>query len=123
MTQARKDRPHAATLAHHALAPLLERMRTEQPLEKFGRDSITLVRDDGLDVVLIALKSGGTLPEHRAPGPITVLVLEGRVAFSANGQRLEAGPHDLLTLEAHALHAVEALEPSALLVTIAAHKD
>jgi quercetin dioxygenase-like cupin family protein len=123
MTQPRADRPHAATLAHHALTPLLERMRNEQPLEQFGRDSITLVRDDGLDVVLITLKLGGTLPEHRAPGPITVLVLEGRVAFSANGQRLEAGPHDLLTLEAHALHTVEALEPSALLVTIAAHKD
>jgi quercetin dioxygenase-like cupin family protein len=123
MTQARADRPHAATLAHHALAPLLERMRTEQPLERFGRDSITLVRDDGFDVVLIALKSGGTLHEHRAPGPITVLVLEGRVVFSGKGQHLEAGPHDLLTLEAYATHALQALEPSAVLVTIVAHKD
>lgn len=122
MTPPRQDRPHAATLARHALAPFLERMRDEQAIQKFGRDSITLVRDDGLDVVLVALKSGGTLAEHRAPGPITVLVLEGRIAFSANGQRLEAGPHELVTLEAHAPHALEALEPSAVLITIAARK-
>ena len=119
-TQARADRPRAATLGLDSLSKDLARMRADTPITKHGRDALTLVRDDTMDLVLIALSVGGTLAEHHAPGAISVLVLDGRIAFSANGQRLEAGAHDLLTLEAGVPHAVEALEPSAILVTIAA---
>ncbi len=122
MSQARIDRPQAMTFTSYNLNAQLERLRADSPLEAHGRDSLSLVRDPDIDIVLLVLKAGGHLNEHSAPGPISVLVLEGRIVFTANGQRLEAGVHDLITLPAHAPHAVEALEPSALLITIAAPK-
>lgn len=118
MSEPRQDRPQPATLNLFPLADHVRRLKAEAPIAAHGRDSLTLVRDPEVDVVVVALAAGGRLPQHRAPGPVSVLVLEGRIAFTAGGRRLEAGPHDLITLEARAPHSVEALEPSAMLITI-----
>jgi quercetin dioxygenase-like cupin family protein len=122
MTQARIDRPQAMTFMGYNLNAQLERLRADTPLEAHGRDSLSLVRDPDVDMILVVLKAGGRLNEHTAPGPISVLVLEGRIVFSTQGQQLEAGAHDLITLPVLVPHAVEALEPSAILITIAAPK-
>ena len=65
------------------------------------------------------MQSGAFLSEHKAPGAITLQVLEGRIAFFSEGQQVEAGPMELITLTANAVHKVEALVASALLLTIA----
>ena len=118
MTEARIDPPQASFPHPYDLELQLERMRSETPFRTNGRDSFTLVREPGFTLLLVVLSTGATLPEHKAPGPISVLVLEGRVAFSAQGKRLELGLHGLVTLPAQVLHKVEALEDSAILVTI-----
>jgi quercetin dioxygenase-like cupin family protein len=113
--------PHskaAPTLKLHSLAPIIEQLRTDHPLEHFGRNTRTIYRESGLSVVLIVMKSGAFLNEHNAPGAITVQVLEGRIAFFSEGQQVEVGPMELITLAAHTAHKVEALEASALLLTI-----
>jgi quercetin dioxygenase-like cupin family protein len=107
------------TLNLHSLAPIIEQMRSDHPLEHFGRNTRTVHREPGLSVLLIVLQSGAFLNEHKALGAITVQVLEGRIAFFSEGQQVEGGPMELITLAAHAPHKVEALEASALLVTIA----
>jgi quercetin dioxygenase-like cupin family protein len=126
MSNPRTDRPQPVILNHYNLGEQLARLRAEEPLQKHGRDALTLVRDSGMNLVLTVLKSGARLNEHKAPGPISVLVLEGRITFSADGQRLDLGPHGLVTLPARVPHEVEALEDSAILITIAspvAHHD
>jgi quercetin dioxygenase-like cupin family protein len=105
-------------LERYDLSTLLAGLRSDTTLEAHGRDALTLVRDPSATVLLIALRAGGNLPLHRAPGAITLLVLEGRVVFQTNLNRLELGAKELVTLEAHTEHAVVAVEPSALLVTI-----
>ena len=111
----------APTLNLHSLAPIIEHMRSDRPLEHFGRNTRTIHREPGLSVLLIVLHAGAFLSEHKAPGALTVQVLEGRIVFTSEGQQVEAGPLELITLAAHAPHKVEALEASTLLVTIAAN--
>lgn len=118
MTETRIDPPQANSPHPYDLELQLERMRSEIPFRTNGRDSFTLVREPGFTLLLVVLNTGALLPEHKAPGPISVLVLEGRVAFSAQAKRLELGLHGLVTLPAQMLHKVEALEDSAILVTI-----
>ena len=120
MSDPRADRPSPLSLHRYSLAEQLVRLRADAPIRAHGRDSLTLVRGPDLTLILTALSTGSCLPAHRAPGPITVLVLDGRIAFSAQGERLELGPHSLLTLPARVLHEVDALEDSAILVSIAA---
>ncbi|GAA4018928.1 hypothetical protein GCM10022631_35120 [Deinococcus rubellus] len=119
MSEGRLDRPQPIALNRYDLTGQIARLRDDVPLSKYGRDSLTLVRDPGFTLLLMVLKAGTGLPEHTAPGPISVLVLDGRAAFTAQGTQLDLGPHELVTLPAHVSHAVMALEDSALLITIA----
>ena len=120
MTQPRSDRPQPITFNQYYLGQQLTALRSDAPIRAHGRDSVTLVRDASFDLVLVALAQGGSLPEHRAPGAISVLVLNGRIAFTAHGERRELGTHDLITLPVRVPHEVEALEESAILITITA---
>ena len=120
MTQPRLDRPQPIAFNQYDLERQLMALRSDEPIRAHGRDSVTLVRDAGFSLVLVALAQGGRLPEHHAPGAISVLVLGGRIAFTADGERHELGMHDLVTLPVRVPHEVEALEESAILITITA---
>ncbi len=120
MTSARTERPQPIRFQRSNLEEQLVRLRADTPIRVHGRDSLTLIRDPGFDLILVALNATRQLPEHKAPGAISVLVLDGRITFSTNGEQLELGRHDLVTLPAKVLHSVQALEESAILITIAA---
>ncbi|MGG1948803.1 cupin domain-containing protein [Trinickia sp. NRRL B-1857] len=91
-----------------------------RPLGDGLRDSksITLARADHLEVLRLVLPAGKHIPEHRAPGEITVQCLEGAVKFgSGAGVRLMRSG-DMLFLLGGETHWLEALENSSLLVTL-----
>jgi quercetin dioxygenase-like cupin family protein len=67
---------------------------------------------------VIALAAGAALDEHESPGEATVHVLRGRVRLIAGTNSWEGSAGDLLTVPM-ARHALEALEPSAILLTVA----
>lgn len=67
---------------------------------------------------LIALAAGYGLDEHDSPGDATVHVLHGRVRLRAGEHSWEGSPGDLLTVPA-ARHSLDAIEDSAVLLTVA----
>jgi quercetin dioxygenase-like cupin family protein len=67
---------------------------------------------------VIAMASGRRLDEHENPGEATVHVLVGRVRLSAGEHVREGVAGDLLTVP-DARHALEALEDSVVLLTVA----
>ncbi len=83
-----------------------------------GRTARTLIKESGLRVVLLALRAGGRLHDHHAAGPLTIHALAGHVVvrFGDAAPELRAG--QLLALPSRLMHAVEAVEDSALLLTM-----
>ena len=70
-------------------------------------------------MVLLAMRAGDRLEEHSAPGPISLVVREGRILFTAEGKAIEAGPETVLTCNAKVRHSVEALSDAVCLLTLA----
>ena len=66
-------------------------------------------------MVLPATKKGDVLEERVAPGPITPLVHEGRVRFSAADDSVEAAPGMVLACGAGVRYGAEALADPACL--------
>jgi quercetin dioxygenase-like cupin family protein len=79
---------------------------------------MTLVKADNLEVIRLVVSAGKEIPTHKAPGPITVQCLEGRVSFRAQGQTQELGVGQFLYLAAAEPHSLKGIEDSSLLVTI-----
>ncbi|MFP5235717.1 MAG: hypothetical protein ACLGSD_07430 [Acidobacteriota bacterium] len=85
-----------------------------------GRSSETLVKYDQFRIVLVRMKQGSYMSHHRAEGPISIQLLQGRIVVHLPEERSEElHPGELLTLERCLEHDVEAMEESAFLLTIA----
>jgi quercetin dioxygenase-like cupin family protein len=96
----------------------IARLKSEPAWASSDRHGVSLVKGDGINVALMLLKKGATLQEHHTRAPITVHLLEGRINFIAGGKPhlLTAGM--LLALDRAIAHSVEALEESALILTV-----
>jgi quercetin dioxygenase-like cupin family protein len=87
--------------------------------ELANRKTTSLFKSEQIEVLRLILPAGKVIAEHKAPGEITVHCLEGRVAFTAAGNRQELSSGHMLYLTAGEPHALEALEDSSVLVTLA----
>jgi quercetin dioxygenase-like cupin family protein len=67
---------------------------------------------------LIALRAGSNLDEHENPGDATLQVLHGRVTLVAGADRWDGSPGDLMPIP-DSRHALEAVEDSVVLLTVA----
>ena len=110
----------AGTLASFQLQDLAAELRAEEEYRRVGVSAVTLTRDEHLTLVLVALRNGDTMREHRAPSAGTVVLLSGRVRFIAgsDAERAELTPGSLAAFAADLPHAVEALEDAVYLLTI-----
>ena len=83
-----------------------------------GAKTTTLLKTDTIEVIRLVLPAGKEIPEHKAPGEITVQCLEGKVLFTAHGEQRELVAGKFLYLATGEPHALKALENSSLLVTV-----
>jgi len=130
MTQAQpktSKEPTAKELELAALtAPMLkfnltdemERLRREGHWLKDGRISETLVKYSDFRIVLILMKAGTLMQEHRADARISIQGLIGRVMIQLPEKTVELSSGDLLVLEKCLPHDVRAVEDSAFLLSI-----
>ncbi|HEX6886755.1 MAG TPA: cupin domain-containing protein [Candidatus Nanopelagicales bacterium] len=80
--------------------------------------SRTVLRGDGVRVVLFAFDAGQELTEHTAAVPVLLGVLDGRLEVAAAGSVVELVPGGLIHLGARVPHEVRAMEPSRMVLTM-----
>ena len=78
----------------------------------------SLFKKSDMRILLISMEKGSVLKEHHADGAISVQILKGSVRFAAQGTEHELQIGTVVTLAASIKHHVEALDDSALLVTL-----
>jgi quercetin dioxygenase-like cupin family protein len=78
--------------------------------------------DRALRQTVVALRAGTTLNEHHSSREATLQVLAGRVRLTSDSRAMEAVAGDLLPVPGLA-HTLDAIEDSALLLTVAVVLD
>jgi len=97
----------------------LQQLRREDSWQReTGRSSKTLAKYPDFRIVLILMKSGTRMRQHRAEGRISIQQLKGQVRIHLAVRKVTLSTGHLLVLDCGVLHDVEALEESALLLTI-----
>lgn len=83
-----------------------------------GTLSRVLYRDDLIRVVVFAFDEGQELTDHTAAKPAIVQVISGRIRLDLDGDPVELGPGSWVRMAAHLTHAVYAIEPTVMLLTL-----
>ena len=81
-----------------------------------GIASRVLSKNGGGSVTLFAFAAGEGLTEHSSPLEALVLVLEGTLVLTIDGQAVEARPGDIVRMPANVPHAVDASASSRMLL-------
>lgn len=120
--------PGPGTLAGFDVPALAEALRKEEEYAKHGVAALTLFRDAHLTTVMVALRAGSEMKEHRAPSAGSVVLLSGRVTFVDAREGEAAEPETVLTPGCVAIfseglpHAVRGLEDALYVIHIGGRK-
>ena len=80
---------------HEQLSPLIARR---------------LITGDRLMIAHVYLKKGAIVPEHSHHNEQLTYILEGKLRFTIDGETIDVGAGEVLTIPAHKPHRAEALE-------------
>ena len=87
-------------------------------IPKDGTLSRVLFTGDDVRVVVFALDEGQELTDHTAAVPAILQVVQGRLGLMLGGESVEVSADSWVYMEANLKHAVVALEPSVMLLTL-----
>lgn len=83
-----------------------------------GTLSRVLYKDDRIRVVVFAFDTDQELTEHSASVAAVVHVVDGSLQLTLGSETVEAGPGTWVHMPPGLRHAVRALEPSVMLLTM-----
>jgi quercetin dioxygenase-like cupin family protein len=112
-------RPAVGGMITVKVADEIARLKGAAEWKSGDRHAISLIKDAALNVLLMVLKKGAHLHEHRTKGPITVQVVSGCIRFSAGPDQRVISAGEMVGLDRGIAHSVEALEESAFILVTA----
>lgn len=100
------------------LSAIEAEMRGEEAYRTDGHTARTLVREEDLRIVLVVVKAGVRIPEHRANDTVSIHALSGEVRLKLPDKVVELPAGRLVALGRGLRHDVEAIADSAFLLTL-----
>lgn len=96
----------------------LEDLAEQNPGTPGGVTPHRTYEGEGFRVRHLAFDAGAVLPEHSAPRPVVITVVEGHVAFRVDGVEHDLRQGAVIHLDQGVPHDVTAHEPSRLVLTL-----
>jgi quercetin dioxygenase-like cupin family protein len=103
-------------LQHAASGERIALQRGDDDIAHFT--SVALVKTEHMELIRLVLPKERPLPEHRVDGEMTLLCLEGEIAFDAHGRTTVLKPSEMVYLAAGEPHSVRGNKDSVALMTI-----
>lgn len=111
----------AAPIVKVCLGNAVKKLQSD-PAWEHGRSSRTLAKYPDFRAVLVTMKAGTTMEEHKTEGSISVHTLTGRVRLNVGKKRIDIPADHVVMLYSDLPHSVDALLDSSFLLTIAWHE-
>jgi len=111
-------RPASGGMMTVSLSDEITRLKSTREWHSGDRHAATLIKNTPLNVLLMVLKKGARLHEHRTKGPIALQVLSGSIRFTADTEHVISA-NQIVGLHPNVPHSVEALEESAVVIITA----
>jgi quercetin dioxygenase-like cupin family protein len=108
----------SAPLLKFDLADEIEQLNNEEHWIKGERISKTLVKHSDFRIVLMFMKAGTLMQEHKTDARISIHALSGRLLIKLDSETVELPAGHLLVLEKGLSHDVKAIEESVFLLSI-----
>ncbi len=89
-----------------------------QPARDAPARTTALIKSRELEVIRLVIRAGEALPEHAAPGEMTMLGMAGRLELVTPERTLEIGPGDFVHLGARVPHTVRGVQDASALLTL-----
>ena len=96
----------------------IARLKGEPAWANNDRHGSSLVKGDGINVALLMLKKGAKMQAHHTRAPITVNVIEGRINFVVKDKTQAVTAGMIVALDRGIEHSIEALDESAIVLTV-----
>ena len=80
--------------------------------------SRTVLKAQGVRLVLFSFDTGEELSEHTAAMPVLIQVLHGRLSVTADDRTVTLTPGSIIHLSTRLPHAIVAEEPTKMLLTM-----
>ena len=97
----------------------MDRLKHEDVWMKEGHNSITLMKNHGMRIVMTALRQQAEIKPHQTKSTISIQVIEGKLNLITENDSIILKKGHLLTLHANISHSLRALKESIILQTIA----
>lgn len=96
----------------------IDTLRASAQYRAHGHAARTLIKAPTLRIVLVALRRGRKLAEHRVAEPVSIQVLSGRVRVDLCKWPIDHGAGRLMSIESGLPRDMEALTDAAFLLTL-----
>jgi len=103
-------------LQHAASGERIALERGEDDIANFT--SIALAKTEHMELIRLVVPVDKPMPEHRVEGEMTLLCLEGEIAFDAHGRTIVLRPNEMVYLAGGEPHAIRANTDAVALMTI-----
>ena len=119
----REPHPMTGTALSFNLAAEAEALKREPTWQQSGHNAKTLIKHSDVRVVLIALRKGARMQEHKTDQCVTIHALEGNLRLHLPSKEIDLQMGSIIALDHTVVHDVEALEESVFLLTLGWSKE
>ncbi len=101
----------------------IDALRAEDRPSHAGHRQKTLFKHNGCTIALFVMEAGGSIPDHKVNGTVSIRPVEGEVALRLGDDEHVVTPGQILVMPSEQVHDVRALTDAVFVLQVALESE